>query len=68
MRIAVNVAHLSHEMMSFFGFNMVWEEYGFKVFRDSYQEDHIVRSDYPFIFVDNEFDADAMKSREIIRF
>ncbi len=65
-RFAVNISGISDETLSFFGYELQDENDVFKIYCDKYLEDHIVKKELPFLYVEDINDATFLASKAVI--
>jgi hypothetical protein len=67
MSFAVEISGLDDRLLAFAGYHYVEENDEFKVYRDKYGQDHIVRKSDSLLYVDELDDAQTISQGRIIR-
>ena len=66
MAFAVNIDGIDDRILDFAGYHFVDENEEFKVYRDKYMQDHIVRKSDSFLYVDELDEAQAISVSRIV--
>jgi hypothetical protein len=67
MAFAVEISGIPDGLLEFVGYVLVEENEEFKVYRDKYMEDHIVRKSDSLLYVDELDEAQALSAGRIVR-
>ena len=66
MAFAVEISWIDDRLLAFAGYHLVEESTEFKVYRDKYMEDHIVRKSDSLLFVEELDEAQTISAGRII--
>jgi hypothetical protein len=66
MAFAVEISGIDDRLLAFAGYFLVEENTEFKVYRDKYMQDHIVRKSKPYLFVDELDEAQTISQGRVI--
>jgi hypothetical protein len=66
MAFAVEISGIDDGVLAFAGYFLVERNDEFKVYRDKYMQDHIVRISKPFLYVDELDEAQTISQGRVV--
>jgi len=66
MAFAVEISNVSDKELEFVGYSLVEENEEFKVYRDKYSEDYVVRKAKPYLFVNELDEAQSLGADRVV--